>query len=158
RTLEQDHRTLRQARAAIRLAADRERAHGRSSSVGTNWDCTIPGGLPARRDRRADATTGSDQASLSHGSVGASPSPAHGGPFRSGTMRTSRFHETVRSESAADVVARLRASFDSGRTRPLAYRQEQLAGIARLLKEREREIEAALHDDMGRPAFEAYPS
>ena len=31
-------------------------------------------------------------------------------------------------------------------------------GLARFLKEQEGEIERALHDDMGRPAFEAYPS
>ena len=60
-------------------------------------------------------------------------------------------------QPAAAIVARLRASFDVGRTRPLAYRQQQLAGLARFLKECEREIEAALFHDMGRPAFEAYP-
>ena len=35
------------------------------------------------------------------------------------------------------IVARLRAAFDSGRTRPVTYRLEQLAGLARFLKDRE---------------------
>jgi aldehyde dehydrogenase (NAD+) len=61
-------------------------------------------------------------------------------------------------ETAAGLVRRLRASFESGRTRPLAYRQRQLEGLARFLKILEPEIERALHDDMGRPSFEAYPS
>jgi aldehyde dehydrogenase (NAD+) len=55
-------------------------------------------------------------------------------------------------------LERLRDSFESGRTRPLPYRQKQLEGMARFLKERELDIERALHQDMGRPAFEAYPS
>ena len=66
-------------------------------------------------------------------------------------MTTVLEQETATSESAAATVARLRASFDSGRTRPLEYRQEQLAGLARFLKERESEIESAIHQDLGRP-------
>jgi aldehyde dehydrogenase (NAD+) len=61
-------------------------------------------------------------------------------------------------EPAGDLVARLRARFESGRTRPLEYRRRQLAGIERFLKEREGEIERALHDDMGRPSIEVYAS
>src|SRR5205814_325437 len=41
-------------------------------------------------------------------------------------------------------------------TRPPAYREAQLAGLGRFLKEREREIEEALHQDLGRPALEAF--
>jgi aldehyde dehydrogenase (NAD+) len=65
---------------------------------------------------------------------------------------------TSKSQTAPAVVARLRASFDSGRTRPLEYRQEQLAGLARFLKERESEIESAIHQDLGRPSIEIYAS
>jgi aldehyde dehydrogenase (NAD+) len=66
--------------------------------------------------------------------------------------------EATKSQTAADTVTRLRASFDRGRTRPLEYREEQLAGLARMLKEREGEIEAAIHQDLGRPAIEIYAS
>jgi aldehyde dehydrogenase (NAD+) len=57
---------------------------------------------------------------------------------------------------AAGVVERLRATYASGRTRPLAWRQEQLAGLARMLVEREDDLVAALATDLGRPAFEAW--
>jgi aldehyde dehydrogenase (NAD+) len=60
--------------------------------------------------------------------------------------------------TAPERVARLRSSFNSGRTRPLEYRLEQLAGLARFLKEREHEIEQAIHSDLGRPALEVYSS
>jgi aldehyde dehydrogenase (NAD+) len=50
----------------------------------------------------------------------------------------------------------LRATFESGRSRPLAWRQAQLAGMVRLLEEREDELVAALHEDLGRPPFEAF--
>jgi aldehyde dehydrogenase (NAD+) len=53
-------------------------------------------------------------------------------------------------------VARLRATFRSGRTRDLSWRLTQLAGIERLLAESESEIVTALHDDLGRPAHYAW--
>ena len=59
-------------------------------------------------------------------------------------------------ESASALVARLRATFDSGRTRPLDFRQQQLAGLARFLRERERDIQDALYHDLGRPPLEAF--
>jgi aldehyde dehydrogenase (NAD+) len=55
-----------------------------------------------------------------------------------------------------DVLADLRGVFDSGRTRPLSWRLEQLAGIERFCDERESEIAAALAADLGRPAFDAW--
>lgn len=58
--------------------------------------------------------------------------------------------------SVPDTVARMRAAFDAGRTRPRAWRQRQLAGLLRLLAEREREIAAALAEDLGRPAADAW--
>ena len=64
--------------------------------------------------------------------------------------------QTTGPEQISAIVARLRAGFDSGRTRPLAFRQQQLAGVARLLKECERRIEEALHHDLGRPSVEAF--
>jgi aldehyde dehydrogenase (NAD+) len=54
------------------------------------------------------------------------------------------------------TVARLREGFESGRTRPLEFRQRQLAGLARFVREREREMQQALRDDLGKPALESY--
>jgi aldehyde dehydrogenase (NAD+) len=73
-------------------------------------------------------------------------------------MTTVLEQQTSRIQTIPAAVARLRASFDSGRTRPLEYRQEQLAGLARFLKERESEIESAIHQDLGRPSIEIYAS
>jgi aldehyde dehydrogenase (NAD+) len=68
-------------------------------------------------------------------------------------------HSALREyESPAALVARLRSSFNSGRTRPLAFRQQQLAGLARFFREQESAIANALHDDLGKPAIEAYAS
>lgn len=65
-------------------------------------------------------------------------------------------YATSKHHSISQQVNQLRTSFNSGRTRPLKYRQEQLAGISRFLKERESEIETALYEDMGRPTLEAF--
>ena len=73
-------------------------------------------------------------------------------------MTTVLEQQTSKSQPVPAVVARLRASFDSGRTRPLEYRLEQLAGLARFLKERESEIESAIRQDLGRPPIEIYAS
>ncbi len=56
----------------------------------------------------------------------------------------------------AAVVARLRATYDSGRTRPLEWRLEQLRALRRMLVEREQELVDALVADLGRPPFEAW--
>ncbi len=53
-------------------------------------------------------------------------------------------------------VAHLKSSFHNGITRPLAFRQQQLAGIAQMLKDHEASMITALHQDMGRPTLEAY--
>jgi aldehyde dehydrogenase (NAD+) len=57
---------------------------------------------------------------------------------------------------AAVVHKSLRATFESGRTRPLAWRQAQLAGLRRLLEEGDAELTEALRQDLGRPSMEAY--
>ena len=59
-------------------------------------------------------------------------------------------------EQARQAVARLRATFSTGRTRPVEWRLEQLRGIARLLEERESDIAAALAADLGRRAHESW--
>src|SRR5205823_9423052 len=54
------------------------------------------------------------------------------------------------------VIARLRSTFVAGRTKDYAWRIRQLAGIERLLDEREGEIVAALAEDLGRTKAEAW--
>lgn len=61
-------------------------------------------------------------------------------------------------EHADAAVARLRATFLQGRTRPVRWRRAQLAGIRALLRERERDFLEALRGDLGKPAAEAYLS
>lgn len=57
---------------------------------------------------------------------------------------------------AAGLVAKLRATYDSGTTRPLAWRERQLRALRALLVEREDEIAAAVHADLGKSGLEAY--
>ncbi len=55
-----------------------------------------------------------------------------------------------------EVVARLRATFRSGRTRPLSWRRRQLEALERMMTECEAEFSAALSDDLGRPELDAW--
>jgi aldehyde dehydrogenase (NAD+) len=71
-------------------------------------------------------------------------------------MSTVQEQQMTRPAATPDIVARLRATFDSGRTRPLASRLQQLDGLAQFLRERERDIQDALHQDLGRPPLEAF--
>lgn len=56
----------------------------------------------------------------------------------------------------APKLARLRAGFAGGRTRPHAWRYEQLSRIEAMLAEREDEFAAALLEDLGKSAGDAY--
>lgn len=56
----------------------------------------------------------------------------------------------------APIVARLRTTFDEGRTRPLEWRKRQLRALSRMLREREDEVLHALHLDVGKPRLEAW--
>lgn len=56
---------------------------------------------------------------------------------------------------AAVVVRTLRAAFDSGLTRDLAWRQDQLAALERMMVENEAAIAEALKADLGKPFGEA---
>ncbi len=58
--------------------------------------------------------------------------------------------------SIAPSVARLRASFEAGRTRRLAWRLGQLEALERLCKEKGDELVEAMRADFGKPAFEAF--
>lgn len=57
---------------------------------------------------------------------------------------------------AAVVNKTLRATFESGRTRPAAWRKAQLAGLRRMMVDADAELTEALRQDLGRPSMEAY--
>ncbi|MFC8820060.1 aldehyde dehydrogenase family protein [Streptomyces rochei] len=58
-------------------------------------------------------------------------------------------------ERPADIVARLRATFRTGRTKPVEWRTGQLRRLRALLTENGSDLEAALHADLGKSAAEA---
>lgn len=64
--------------------------------------------------------------------------------------------QVTSSLDAAALVTRLRATYATGRTRDLAWRDRQLEALARMLTEGEDQITAALAADLGRPHFEAW--
>lgn len=55
-----------------------------------------------------------------------------------------------------ETVARLRATFASGRTRSVEWRKQQLQGIERMMTENEGAVAAALEEDLGRGPFESW--
>ncbi|NMO03583.1 aldehyde dehydrogenase family protein [Gordonia sp. TBRC 11910] len=66
---------------------------------------------------------------------------------------------TTQAPATADselLLRDLRATHDTGVTRSLDWRREQLLGIERLCDEREEEIAGALAADLGRPAADAW--
>ncbi|WP_442812412.1 aldehyde dehydrogenase family protein [Streptomyces sp. NBC_01210] len=60
------------------------------------------------------------------------------------------------AEQPADVVARLRATFRAGRTKPLSWRTEQLIGLRTMLTEHSQEFAAALRTDLGKSEREVF--
>jgi aldehyde dehydrogenase (NAD+) len=61
----------------------------------------------------------------------------------------------VSSYSLPDTMARLRQTFDSGKTRSIEWRLAQLAEIERLMREHEDDLAEALRADLGKCRFEA---
>ncbi|WP_030613784.1 aldehyde dehydrogenase family protein [Streptomyces fulvoviolaceus] len=59
-------------------------------------------------------------------------------------------------EQPADVVARLRATFRTGRTKPVEWRTTQLRRLREMLTENGADLAAALHADLGKSSTEAY--
>jgi aldehyde dehydrogenase (NAD+) len=68
------------------------------------------------------------------------------------TARSSRMTNPV---SIADSLQRLRRTFDSGKTRPIEWRLQQLAELARMMREHEADFAEALKADLGKCLFEA---
>lgn len=64
--------------------------------------------------------------------------------------------KAITESDPATVVAGLRAAFASGRTRPVAWRREQLGALRALLTERSEDFLTALHADLGKGPAEAY--
>ncbi|WP_327296355.1 MULTISPECIES: aldehyde dehydrogenase family protein [unclassified Streptomyces] len=60
------------------------------------------------------------------------------------------------TEKPAEAVARLRATFRTGRTRTLSWRTEQLHGLRAMLTGHRQELAAALHADLGKSQREAF--
>lgn len=61
-----------------------------------------------------------------------------------------------RHPDPAAAVAQARATFDAGRTLPLAWRLRQLDALQRMLREREDDFAAALHADLRKSHDEAF--
>lgn len=60
------------------------------------------------------------------------------------------------SGTASTAVARARRAFDSGVTKPRAWREAQLRALRTLLVDHEAEVAEALHADLGKSATEAW--
>jgi aldehyde dehydrogenase (NAD+) len=71
-------------------------------------------------------------------------------------MTVSASRSTEAARSIPDTVTHLRATFRSGRTRPIEWRLGQLDAIVRMVDEREKEFAAALAEDLGRQPVEAW--
>jgi aldehyde dehydrogenase (NAD+) len=59
-------------------------------------------------------------------------------------------------DDVPSVVARLRKTFGTGRTRDVAWRKRQLQALERLMVDNEPAIAAALEQDLGRKPFESW--
>ncbi len=64
-------------------------------------------------------------------------------------------HE-AQAPQARELIDGLRATYASGRTRPLEWRRRQLEGIIRLCEERESDMAKALAADLGRNAHDTW--
>ena len=62
----------------------------------------------------------------------------------------------IEPATAADTLKRLRAAFETGRTRPIGWRRSQLRRLEARLVERETELLDALAADLAKPAIEGY--
>ncbi|NUP73313.1 MAG: aldehyde dehydrogenase family protein, partial [Sinomonas sp.] len=62
----------------------------------------------------------------------------------------------IPEQLARDAAAAAREAFDGGATLPLAWRRRQLLALRSMLRERRRELEAALAADLGKSGTEAW--
>ena len=64
-------------------------------------------------------------------------------------------HGPIAGATPAEAVARVRRAFESGRTRPIEWRRQQLRGLLRILGDHGDELVAALARDLRKPPVEA---
>lgn len=69
---------------------------------------------------------------------------------------TDTVSSSTATESFGELVGSLRATFDSGRTRPVDWRKSQLRALLRMIDEHEADLTRAIHDDLRRHEIEAY--
>ena len=72
------------------------------------------------------------------------------------TEAPAEFSGTLPESRISSTVAAARRTYESGRTRPLAWRRAQLQGLIRMLTEREADFSAALARDLGKSRLEGY--
>ena len=56
----------------------------------------------------------------------------------------------------AQAIQAMTQLFETGATRPIEWRRQQLSAMATMLKEHESEISAALNTDVGKPSVEGW--
>ena len=66
--------------------------------------------------------------------------------------------ETFDADRAGALVKELRECFDNGKTKSYDWRVSQLESIVKMVDEREKDILAALHQDLSKPEHEAFVS
>ncbi len=65
-------------------------------------------------------------------------------------------HDSSSAISFTELVDAVRSAYQSGRTRPMAWRKAQLQGLLAFLTDHEQDLLDALHADLGRPVAEAF--
>ena len=58
------------------------------------------------------------------------------------------------AHSEVQIHTRARAAFESGKTKSITFRKEQIAQVGYLLKDNELRLKEALKQDLGRPHLE----
>ncbi|HEY3095821.1 MAG TPA: aldehyde dehydrogenase family protein [Acidimicrobiia bacterium] len=71
-------------------------------------------------------------------------------------MQTQALTPTTELSEIPHLVASLQRAFESGRTRPMEWRREQLQHLKALLEEREDDLLDALAADLGKPRLEGW--
>jgi len=73
-------------------------------------------------------------------------------------MQTETPTPATEASEIPKLVATLREAFESGRTRPIEWRRQQLQRMKAMLEEREADFLDALAADLGKPRLEGWAS
>lgn len=98
----------------------------------------------------------SEEASLSGAASSAAGSVPSAGSARDNDRAKAGSAAGAALPTPAAAFAQVREAYRSGRTRPLAWRTEQLRGVERLIGEGEDELLGAMAEDFGKPRVEAW--